>query len=95
MTAYDIVRKPIITEKTELLRSEYNKYTFEVDKRANKIEIGKAVETIFNVKVKSVNVLNVKPTTKRHGAKLYQTPLKKKAVVEVANGDKIAYYEGV
>lgn len=95
MTVYDIIRKPIITEKTEILRREYNKYTFEVDKKANKIEIGKAVEAIFNVKVKSVNVLNIKPTTKRHGMKLYQTPLKRKAVVEVAEGDKIAYYEGV
>lgn len=95
MTVYDIIRKPIITEKTEILRREQNKYTFEVDKRANKIEIGKAIEAIFNVKVDSVNVLNVKPTTKRHGMKLYQTPLKKKAIVQVAAGDTITYYEGV
>lgn len=95
MTHYDIIKKPIITEKSELVRRELNKYTFEVDKRANKIEIGKAVENIFGVKVVSVTTLNIKPKEKRHGMKLYKTPLKKKAVVELKQGDKITYFEGV
>lgn len=95
MTQYDIIRKPIVTEKSELLRRESNKYTFEVDRRANKIEIGKAVEKIFDVKVVSVTTLNIKPKDKRHGMKMYKTPLKKKAVVELKDGDKITYYEGV
>jgi large subunit ribosomal protein L23 len=95
MTHYDIIRKPIITEKSELLRRDLNKYTFEVDKRANKIEIGKAVELIFNVKVVSVTTVNIKPKEKRHGMRLYNTPLKKKAVVELKEGDKITYFEGV
>lgn len=95
MNVYDIIRRPIVTEKTELLRRDFNKYTFEVDKKANKLQIRKAVETIFNVEVKTVNTINMKPTTKRHGMKLYQTPLKKKAVVEVKAGDSIKYFEGV
>lgn len=49
MTAYDIVKKPVITEKTEILRRDYNKYTFEVSPKANKVVIRKAIETIFNV----------------------------------------------
>ncbi len=63
MTAYEIIRKPLITEKTELLRRNNNKYTFEVNRKANKIEIKKAVEEIFNVKVASVATVNIKPVT--------------------------------
>ena len=50
MTAYDIIKRPVITEKSEMLRREYNKYTFEVNTKANKIQIKKAVEQLFNVK---------------------------------------------
>jgi large subunit ribosomal protein L23 len=95
MTAYDIVKKPIITEKTEILRREFNKYTFEVNKKANKIEIKKAVEAIFNVKVVDIATLNIKPVTKRHGMKLYKTSAKKKAVVKLAEGNTITYFQNV
>ena len=95
MTAYDIVKKPIITEKTELLRREFNKYTFEVNNKANKIEIKKAVETIFNVKVVDIATLNIKPVTKRHGMKLYKTSAKKKAIVKLAEGNTITYFQNV
>ena len=92
MTAYDIIRKPLITEKTELLRREHNKYTFEVNRKANKIEIKKAVEEIFNVKVAEVATVNIKPVTKRHGMKLYKTHAKKKAIVKLASGT-ISYFK--
>lgn len=95
MTAYDIIKKPVITEKSELLRKNYNKHTFEVNTKANKIEIGKAVETIFNVKVESVATINIKPVTKRHGMKLYKTQAKKKAIVKLAEGNTINYYAEV
>jgi len=95
MTNYDIVKKPIITEKTEMLRREANKYTFEVNKKANKIEIKKAVEALFNVKVVDIATLNIKPVTKRHGAKLYKTSAKKKAVVKLAEGNTITYFQNV
>lgn len=95
MTAYDIVKKPVITEKTEMLRRDYNKYTFEVSPKANKIEIRKAIETIFNVKVETVATMNVKSVTKRHGMKLYKTQAKKKAIVKLAAGNTITYFAEV
>lgn len=95
MNIYDMIRKPIVTEKSEELRRAFNKYTFEVDKNANKIEIKKAIEKIFNVTVLDVNTLKEKPVTKRHGMRLYKTPLKKKAIVKLKDGDTITYYEGV
>lgn len=95
MNVYDIIKRPIVTEKTELLRRNNNSYTFEVEKTANKIQIRNAVEEIFSVKVVSVNTINIKPVTKRHGLKLYKTPLRKKAIVKLEEGNAITYYEGV
>lgn len=95
MTSYDIVKKPVITEKTETLRREYNKYTFKVSPKANKIQIKKAIEELFNVKVETVSTLNSKPVTKRHGMKLYKTQAKKKAIVKLAQGNTITYFKEV
>ena len=95
MTAYDIIKRPVITEKSEMLRREYNKYTFEVNTKANKIQIRKAVEEIFNVKVESVSTLNSKPVVKRHGMKLYKTQAKKKAIVKLAQGNTISFFKEV
>ncbi len=95
MTAYEIIKKPIITEKSEILRRDFNKYTFEVNRKANKIEIKKAIETIFNVKVVDIATLNIKPVTKRHGMKLYKTSAKKKAIVKLAEGNTITYFQNV
>ncbi len=95
MTAYDIIKKPIITEKSEIIRRDSNRYTFEVNVKANKIQIRKAVEEIFGVKVEDVATSNIKPVTKRHGMKLYKTQAKKKAIVKVKDGDKITYFEAV
>jgi large subunit ribosomal protein L23 len=91
MTSYDIIKRPVITEKSELLRREYNKFTFEVSTKANKIMIKKAIEEIFNVKVVDIATLNSKPITKRHGMKLYKTSAKKKAIVKLAEGQTISY----
>ena len=66
MTAYDIIKRPIITEKSMAATAE-KKYTFEVAKDANKIEIAKAVEEIFGVQVAKVNTLNMKGKAKRVG----------------------------
>lgn len=95
MTAYDIIKKPIITEKSELIRKNFNKFTFEVDRRANKLEIRSAVEAIFGVKVEEVTTLNIKPKNKRHGQRPYVTTTKKKAVVKLKDGDTIKYFQGV
>ncbi|RJX24807.1 MAG: 50S ribosomal protein L23 [Acholeplasma sp.] len=86
---YDILKAPIITEQsTKLIESE-NRYTFKVDRKANKIEIKKAVETIFNVKVLSVNTINVLPKFKRMGKYEGYKSAYKKAVVKIAEGQKI------
>ena len=65
-TAYDIIKRPIITEQS-MAETEAKKYTFEVAKSANKIEIAKAVEEIFGVKVAKVNTLNMQGKEKRMG----------------------------
>lgn len=95
MTIYDIIKKPIITEKSELLRRSFNKYTFEVDRAANKVEIRDAVEKLFDVKVLDVATTISKPKMKRHGIKVYYTTPKKKAIVKLKEGDTIKYFEGV
>lgn len=86
---YDILRAPIITEQSTKLIESNNRYTFKVDRSANKVEIRKAVEAIFDVKVISVNTLNVKPKFKRTGRYEGYTQAYKKAVVQVAEGQKI------
>lgn len=95
LSIYDVVKKPITTEKSELLRKNFNKYTFEVSTKANKLEIKDAVEKIFGVTVESVTTLTVKSKPKRHGMKMYMTPVIKKAVVQLKDGDSIKYFQGV
>ncbi|HAW50500.1 TPA: 50S ribosomal protein L23 [bacterium] len=89
-----IVYEPILTEKSYYLRKQ-NKYVFLVNPKANKIEIKKAVESVFNVKVASVNTMNVhgKPTRRRmiEGKK----PDTKKAIVKLAEGQSIGIFEGI
>ena len=89
---YDIIKRPIITEKSMSLKEQSNKYTFAVDPKANKIEIKEAVEAIFNVKVLSVNTLNVAGKAKRMGKYEGKTAAYKKAIVELAEGQRIAAF---
>ena len=91
MTAYDIIKRPIITEQS-MADTEMKRYTFEVAKSANKIEIAKAVEEIFGVKVTRVNTLMVKPKTKRVRYVAGKTRQWKKAIVTLAEGDSIEIY---
>ena len=87
----EVIIRPIITEHSYDMM-EQNKYTFEVAKDANKIEIAQAIEAIFNVKVKKVNTLNVKPKTKRVRYIAGQTRTWKKAMVTLAEGDTIELF---
>lgn len=92
---YRIVKYPLITEKSTILREEENKYTFRVDKRANKIEIKRAVEAIFpDVEVVAVNTLNLrgKPRRFRYNRR-GRKPNWKKAIVTLRSGDTIEIYE--
>lgn len=86
---YDTIKAPMITEQSMKLIESENKYTFKVDKKANKVEIKKAVEAIFSVDVLSVNTINTKPKFKRTGKYEGYTQAFKKAIVEVADGQKI------
>ena len=95
-TAYDIIRRPVITEQS-MADTEMKRYTFEVAKNANKIEIAKAVEEIFGVKVASVNTLTVPGKEKRMGAgRPGMTKTWKKAYVQLAADSKtIEFFEGM
>ena len=90
---YEIIKAPIITEQTMKLKDEHNKYTFKVDTKANKVEIKKAVEAIFKVKVLSVNTINVLPKYKKVGKYEGLKSAYKKAVVKLEAGQKIAAFE--
>lgn len=92
--ARDILLRPIITEKTSNMMQD-NKYTFEVLLDANKIEIRKAVEEIFKVKVLDVNTIRVMGKTKRMGKYVGKRSDYKKAIVKIAPGQRIEFFEGV
>jgi large subunit ribosomal protein L23 len=94
MDMYHIIRRALITEKSTAAKDE-NKYVFEVDRRANKIEVTRAVEKLFKVKVLNVHVMNVTGKKKRVGRILGEKRSWKKAVVTLAPGSRIEIYEGV
>ena len=96
MKAYHyLIKGPIITEKTHTQRELANKLTFRVDIKANKIEIRKAIEDIFKVKVLGVNTIRVRGKQKRLGRTQGRRPDWKKAVVTLAPGEEISGYEGL
>jgi large subunit ribosomal protein L23 len=88
----DIIFRPVISEKTYGLLDE-GKYTFVVDPRANKTEIKQAIETIFDVKVVSVNTMNRRGKRKRRGYIVGKRPDVKRAIVTLAPGDEIELFE--
>lgn len=85
----DVIKAPIITEKSADLAQNKNTITFSVDVKANKTQIKQAVEAIFNVKVDSVNTINVKPKKKRVGRYMGKTARIKKAIVKLSEGSSI------
>ena len=94
-TAYDVILRPVITEKS-MAESAEKKYVFEVAPSANKIEIKDAIEKIFDVKVESVNTINLPGKEKRMGVHKGMTPARKKAVVKLTEKSKsIELFEGM
>ncbi|HDQ92882.1 MAG TPA: 50S ribosomal protein L23 [Synergistetes bacterium] len=89
----DIIIRPVITEKSSRMM-EQNKYTFEVHPRANKIEVRDAVTELFKVKVVKVSTIHMRPKPKRMGAFLGKSRSWKKAIVTVAAGERIEFFEG-
>jgi large subunit ribosomal protein L23 len=94
LSIYDILRRPVISEKGTM-QLAMNKYTFEVDSRANKQQIAAAVEKVFKVDVIDVNVLVVPGKRRRVGRHHAMTPEWKKAVVTLKAGQRIDVFEGV
>lgn len=96
-TIYDILRRPIITEKTSFQSGKLNQYVFEVDRKATKAQIKEAVETLFDVDVVRVNVANApaKRSRRRNRRLLVRRPSYKKAIVTLKPGDTIDVFEGV
>jgi large subunit ribosomal protein L23 len=93
--ARDIIKKPLVTEKTTVMMEE-KRYAFQVDIKANKVEIKKAVEELFKVRVKSVNTLRVSGKKKRLGVHTGHRPDWKKAFVTLEEGSKpIEIFEGL
>jgi large subunit ribosomal protein L23 len=92
---YQILKRPLLTEKSDHLRESENKYCFEVDKRANKLEVKKAVESLFSVNVVDVRLHNRIGKSKRMGRFAGKRADWKKAYVTLKKGDVIAMFEGV
>lgn len=93
MELHEIIKKAVITEKSTNARTASNQYCFKVDRRANRIEIGRAVEKLFKVKVLEVRVMNVPGKKKRTGRIIGERPSWKKAVVTLAPGNTIETME--
>jgi large subunit ribosomal protein L23 len=95
MHVEDVIKRPLyLTEKGAKLREDQNKYTFEVDLGANKLQIKDAVETLFKVTVDDVHTLIVRGHMRRMGRGFAKTRNWKKAVVTVREGETIDFFEG-
>ena len=97
MNPYKVVIRPIDTEKTRYQASDLGQYTFEVDRSANKIEVKRAIEEIYGVEVVAVNMLNIPAkASRRFGRRrIVRRAPWKKAVVTVAEGERLDVFEGV
>ena len=95
MDPHQVIIRPVISEKSYNLIEMEGQYTFEVDRRANKNQVKNAVEGAFDVRVQRVNTVNVKSKPKRQGMTRGRTASWKKAVVKLAEGDRIEMFEGV
>lgn len=94
MNPYGIIKRPMITEKSTIQKEESNQVTFEVDKRANKVEIRRAIEMIFKVSVQDVRTMRVTGKKRRRGRIEGKKRDWKKAVVTLAPGARIEFFEG-
>jgi large subunit ribosomal protein L23 len=94
METYRIIRRPVITEKSNFGKMNQNKVTFEVDPKSNKSEIKKAIESIFKVKVLKVTTTTLPGKNRRGGTGMVQESRWKKATATLKQGDTIEFFEG-
>jgi large subunit ribosomal protein L23 len=92
---YSIIKRPLFTEKGAVLKEKDNKVVVEVDLRANKTEIKRAVEELFKVKVQRVHTITMKPKLKRWGRSVGYSPKRKKAIITLKKGEKLDFIEGM
>ncbi len=95
MNVHQVIQKPLQTEKSMIGREELNLATFAVDPRANKHEIKRAVEELFDVEVTKVRTMRQQGKKRRVGRVIGRRPAWKKAIVELAEGQSIEFFEGV
>ncbi len=95
MITNEIIKRPLITEKTSIQKELYNQLTFEVDRRANRIEIKRAIETVFNVRVSGVKTVQITGKIKKRGRIIGKRRNWKKAIVRLMPGERIDFFEGV
>ena len=95
MDMYQVIKKPLITEKGTMQKEQLNKISLRVDRKANKVEIRKAVETLFKTEVVDVRTMNVKGKKRRIGRSVGKRPDWKKAIVTLAPGKTVEFFEGV
>ena len=95
MMQHDIIKRPLITEKTSIQKAVSNQLSFEVDRRANRIEIKRAIEDIFKVNVANVRTMQVKGKVKRRGRIVGKRRNWKKAIVKLMPGERIEFFDGI
>jgi large subunit ribosomal protein L23 len=95
MDPYKVIKRPLITEKANLHKEQSNQVALEVDRRANKVEIRRAVETLLKTEVLEVKTMNVRGKSRRVGRNVGRRPGWKKAIVRLAPGKRIEFFEGV
>lgn len=93
MNLYSVLVRPLLSEKSNRAREASNKYSFEVQRKATKLDVKKAVEKTFSVKVEDVTTLVVRGKVKRRGNHEVKMPNTKKAIVTLAEGAKIALFD--
>ena len=94
MMQFEIIKRPLNTEKTNIQKEVANQVTFEVDRRANRIEIKRAVESAFKVKVAGIQTMQIKGKAKRRGRFVGKRRDWKKAIVTLMPGERIDFFEG-
>ena len=87
----EIIKAPVVTEKSTKLNQDEQKYVFKVDVRSNKTEVKQMIEKIFNVKVEKVNIMNIHPKDRRVGKYTGKTNRYKKAIIKLAKGSTISF----
>ena len=95
MNVHEVIRRPLVTEKSTIGRETQNLATFAVDVRATKHDIKRAIEELFDVRVTAVRTMRQQGKKRRVGRQIVRRPAWKKAIVQLAEGQSIEFFEGV